>query len=221
MKSSRVMAAMIMGATLAALVGGLWIHGAFAKGAVRDEGIRARLPQAAYAGSNACVPCHADKHARWVKSSKAGFVRLRCELESLPGDWTLAPFDADDVAVLVGFRRKVAFVDVDWKVFPYEYHLDKGEWKERPKWSGHDYRERCGTCHLTGLNVRTLLFREAGVGCEACHGPGALHVRNEAAADIRVPAAREGKSPAVCRRCHNDRDNHAKALTDWTGLYHR
>lgn len=194
----------------------VWVWEAGAKGAIRDEGIRASSPQAAYAGTASCAPCHGEKYDHWTTTVMSSFVRLRSEAAPLPGDWSSAPVDSDAVGVVVGGRRKIAYVDSSWKVLPYEYRIDEGAWRARRTWRGRDYRERCGTCHLTGMNLLTLEFRELGVGCESCHGPGAMHVRNESGEDIAVPSA-----PTLCRRCHNERNNHGDALTGWTAPFHR
>jgi len=189
--------------------------------AVCDEGILASGPMDAYAGSGACAPCHEREYGPWSVSIMATFVAFARDLERIPGKWKKAPFDRDDVFLVVGKRRKVAFVDRSWTVIPHEYRLAKGKWKEN--WTGgHDYRSRCGPCHLTGSNPGTGEFKELGVGCEACHGPGAGHVSSQAAADIIVPGRTDG-APVLdtCRRCHNQRNRHFEAIAGFVGPFHR
>ena len=73
------------------------------------------------------------------------FVRYRSDTsESLPGNWHNSPIDENEVFVIIGDKRKVAFADKNWKVFPYQYHFKKQRWQKRDKWANKDYRLRCG-----------------------------------------------------------------------------
>ncbi|MBG0775746.1 MAG: hypothetical protein H0S85_04850 [Desulfovibrionaceae bacterium] len=196
----------------------------------RDEGMFAAAPQADYAGSAACRDCHEREYAHWSGGTKARFVR-RADAPPPPGDpsgdvwrdidWTRAPVDRERVLLVVGLRRRLAFVARGWTVFGQEYRLDTHTWQPRKGWRGQDYRMRCGPCHLTGVDRDGLAFRELGVGCEACHGPGGRHCASAAAADIGVPG-RAGSDPALatCCRCHNDRNRHDRAIQGWAGPYH-
>jgi len=189
---------------------------------VRDEGVIATAPQDAYAGSARCAECHAEQYGQWSKTLKARFVRYRKDVGELPGDWAHSPVgaDKDDVFVVVGLNRKVAFVAADWRVLGAEYQLGRGAWKMRRGWNGADYRSRCGACHLTGCNPYEKRFSELGVGCEACHGPGKQHAESQDPAAINVPGKDGQPVETTCRLCHNGRNNHAEALTTFTGTYH-
>lgn len=192
----------------------------------RDEGVYDEGPPAAYAGSAACRQCHKRQFEHWRKTVMARFVRDRqATATPLPGDWEVSPVAdaAKRVKLVVGMRKAVAFVTDDWRVLPYRYHLRKKEWQARGNWArgGKDYRAHCGVCHLTGLNRDTRAFVEPGVGCEACHGPGALHAETEKASDVRRVPRRDGSADLdFCRRCHNQRKKHAAALKDFTGRFH-
>lgn len=192
-------------------------------GGVRDEGVIATQPPEAYAGSASCAECHKERYEEWAGSLKARFVRLLKPGEKLPGDWNRSPVREarDRVMLLDGVARKVTFVDTDWKVLPAEYKLRKGKWRMRPEWQGQDFRVRCGPCHLTGCDPSGLRYAELGVACEACHGPGKGHAESGDKADIVVPVRGSGGVPDVCRRCHNDRNSHARPVTNFTGTFHR
>ena len=75
-------------------------------------------------------------------------------------------------------------------------HLDKDKQKEL----------RCLFCHATDVQENLGAFRIANVQCEACHGPGAMHVRQ--ATQVRsTKATPKGLQPvteALCRQCHSD-----------------
>ncbi len=72
---------------------------------------------------------------------------------------------------------------------------------------------RCYGCHATGARLivegRTAAgnplpksrWVEAGVGCEACHGPGGPHVDAARSGDAH-PAYASGDAPASCEGCH-------------------
>ena len=68
---------------------------------------------------------------------------------------------------------------------------------------------RCLKCHVTGAQDRAArpadTFRqEEGIGCEACHGPGAAYVDPAIMADREAFLANGGRIPdeTTCRTCH-------------------
>ncbi len=78
------------------------------------------------------------------------------------------------------------------------------------------YDYACFRCHTTGPlamaeNGGRRQENRPGVGgtwaldgvqCEACHGPGSIHIRNPAAGNLELPG-----SAAFCGRCHGDPGN--------------
>ena len=104
-------------------------------------------------------------------------------------------------------------------------------------WQGHlqTWNFQCADCHTTHLrkgydaqtNTYTTRWSELGVGCEACHGPGADHIAWAAA-----PTALEGRGFAftansagfedVCARCHSRRSQIAEGFAPgqpWLNYY--
>lgn len=198
----------------------------------RDEGIIAEAPLGEYVGSKSCEACHAIVYTKWSKRLKADFVRFKKdESGHLPGNWADIPYKDDDdmvnendVLLLVGRKRKVAFVDDSWTVIPFEYFFKTGEWRRRGGWARnqYDYRERCASCHTVASNPETLEFKELNIGCEACHGPGKSHLENQKKNSIRVPGKSDGKNVLeTCRKCHNNRKNHTRAIQNFSGKFHR
>ncbi|NLA76164.1 MAG: hypothetical protein GX846_11955 [Deltaproteobacteria bacterium] len=59
--------------------------------------------------------------------------------------------------------------------------------------------ETCNACHTTFLNVVDQCSTENNVGCEACHGPGDEHVKNNGDA-LKIISS---NSADICGRCHN------------------
>lgn len=86
---------------------------------------------------------------------------------------------------------------------------------------GQDGNENCIGCHVVGhgeeggFTSRALTDALAGVGCEACHGPGREHAEN---------AEDETKRPVldltseVCGRCHTG--DHHPNFDDWLTAGH-
>jgi len=64
--------------------------------------------------------------------------------------------------------------------------------------------KKCFACHTTGYGEPGGFRSEAetpnlkNTGCEACHGPGSLHVETEDPGDIKGRLTRED-----CKACHN------------------
>lgn len=61
----------------------------------------------------------------------------------------------------------------------------------------------CLQCHTTGFDKETGKYAEENTGCEACHGPGSLHMK----------AKKEDKKSLItrkvvtCANCHNPHEN--------------
>jgi len=68
-----------------------------------------------------------------------------------------------------------------------------------------DAARQCLGCHVTGYFVSSGQFAEPGVGCEACHGPGKLHVGSKGGkANIVNPAGLPlPRANMVCGQCHS------------------
>jgi len=75
----------------------------------------------------------------------------------------------------------------------------------------------CGACHTTGYSPQgnqdklpglVGVWAQPGVQCEACHGPGSLHIKNPQGILMKVD-----RSSELCARCHS-RTGGAKVLTE-------
>jgi len=80
------------------------------------------------------------------------------------------------------------------------------------KWNAGkpDVPYNCGSCHTTGYNPRGTqedmpgmvgTWAEPGVQCEACHGPGSLHIQNPQGVSMTID-----RSPEACGACHTRGD---------------
>ncbi len=83
--------------------------------------------------------------------------------------------------------------------------------------SGKDPQGRaCVQCHTTGYGKGGFVSAEktpklTNVGCEACHGPGSLHIMTMAMADEgeEIADKKIGKG-AGCTQCHNPHVSYKK-----------
>jgi Flp pilus assembly protein TadD len=101
---------------------------------------------------------------------------------------------------------------------PATYYSRPRAWALSPGYDRYTYpfltraiAPGCLQCHATGIQAipgtqngfQSPPFREAGVGCERCHGPGARHAASGAVQDIvnpvSLPAAQR---ESVCAQCH-------------------
>jgi hypothetical protein len=137
-------------------------------------------------------------------------------------------FSWDDIAYVVGgYTRKARFVDRNGYLLTNGTAGVDAQWNLEfvPSGTAEDfapyetgqttpkpYEYACFACHTTGpqsFDPAAPLFqenrlgiegtwREAGVQCEACHGPGSLHVPDPQARAMYVNTTAEG-----CGECHN------------------
>jgi len=136
-----------------------------------------------------------------------------------------------DVSWVIGGKRMQDAVTVmpdgRWQVLPVYYHVTgKGAWVDYNEskqgrvtpdhpWFWTNFRrtanKECLECHATGVDIRyerathewSTTMVDAGVACEACHGPGARHAETKAKGDIFRPAKND---MSVCGRCHGPRE---------------
>lgn len=124
---------------------------------------------------------------------------------------------ADISYVIGGYGWKARFMDRDGYILTGErdrqYNLANAELGLAAGWSGYDAKKAprkpyaCGTCHVTGWRETGPdgphqdglpgiygTWREAGVACEACHGPAAAHAANPLQAKL--------SSQPNCAACH-------------------
>ena len=77
-----------------------------------------------------------------------------------------------------------------------------------------DWSTACAGCHTTNMNTPNLTWGEAGIGCEACHGPG----RDHALGKGDVTKIVSSKDSDICGQCHggNDVQTGGKLMADGT-----
>ncbi|MEK7865654.1 MAG: multiheme c-type cytochrome [Planctomycetota bacterium] len=185
-----------------------------------------------YVGSESCKGCHSREHELWLSSDhrhalhKAADNPLRPRLDGEAAG--VEPVYA------MGWRPLqqvlVAGKDGRLQASPIAWDPAKAEWfhvfadlpeAERPGWESPALNANlmCLECHVTdyrkGYDRATgryqTTWKEEGVGCEACHGPGARHVDwakrgGEGEALIVAPKRlAPDRALDLCATCHTRR----------------
>lgn len=167
---------------------------------------------AAYAGSGACAPCHPKQYASWEKTPHATTLRdARKFPAAILGDMADRDltFRKEDITHTIGGHREQRYmtrIGDDYYVLPScQWSIVNGKWRRYATygWQKRPFSIFCAGCHSVAFDPRKKTAAEFGVGCEACHGPGARHVTTSAKGDIVQPARLpEGRRDEICAACH-------------------
>ncbi len=164
-----------------------------------------------YLGSRLCIMCHRTNaaHAKIVEgfpqTAHAKAMLAATDAGAIVADFTGAPFAKDQVAwVLSSGRHEQAYLDRDLKVLPGLWLVAEKKWVPQEAVDG---ATQCVGCHVTGYDPAKKTWKQLGVGCERCHGPGSKHMT--AATDakkttILLPSNFEPQVQAMaCGQCHS------------------
>jgi predicted CXXCH cytochrome family protein len=170
-----------------------------------------------YAGSTRCLGCHEEQFATWKETLHARLVQDPAQYPAaVVGDFgvedPVRTFALGDVAYTIGSRWKQVYltrtVSDTFHILPAQWNVAEATWEpyetdDRQPYhpeelQASDWRQECGTCHVTGLETASWTFNEFGIGCEGCHGPGAAH-----AADPENVAPFAEVDDQVCGACHS------------------
>jgi hypothetical protein len=171
------------------------------------------------AGKFANAHFKGDSSEAWMSRHAADYVMRTRNREGQLLDY--------NISWVIGGKRMqdavTVFDDGRWQVLPVYYHVTgHGDWvdyneaKQGKVGPDHPHfwtnfkrtvNKECLECHATGVDVRydrathawSTSLTDAGVACEACHGPGARHAETKAKSDIFRPSKND---ISVCGRCH-------------------
>ncbi len=165
-------------------------------------------PAANYIGSDRCAGCHEDTYGSWQHTLHANLIQDVSENpDAIMGDFTQSDpdltFTAADVQYTVGSKWKQRYItktEDGFYLLPAQWNFETKEWVpyHADDWQTREWRQSCGTCHVTGLNTETWDFVEFGVGCESCHGPGGAHANDP----YNSPMFKK-VDDQVCGSCHS------------------
>lgn len=148
-----------------------------------------------------------------------------------------AGYTWDQIAYVIGgYAWKAIFVDQDGYIvtaapdategdaaYLSQFNLANPDLRLPAAWASYKAGETqvpydCGSCHNTGYRPNGQqdgktgvigTWAEAGVQCEACHGPASLHIESPDGAALQVERDSE-----VCIACHQSGDGVAVAATN-------
>ena len=162
-----------------------------------------------YAGSKACIECHRDIYEEWELTPHARMLRKPNELD----EKDIIPFKdlgypEDKIISVIGshyVHRFVAEASGSYVVLPKIWDIHQKKWLDAkdPNWGSRYWLKQCAGCHTTGFNTANDTFIEAGIGCEACHGPGAEHISKKSPKYITsIKKMKPLYQEMICMSCH-------------------
>jgi hypothetical protein len=212
-----------------------------------DDDDTEAAPAREYEGVGECNDCHGDiadefeltGHALTLMETDDEDAQIVADFDSgedvrevtFPDGQTRA-FTLNDVAYAVGSGKYVQRYlyeadENDYKLFPAQWNAVTGEWEdytiadEWPSAEAYDWEDNCAYCHVTGFDIETGTWEEAGAQCETCHGPGSYHIEVAEDYPFGVPDGDEradmansialGTDSQQCGQCHsrgNTPDDH-------------
>ncbi|HPT45326.1 MAG TPA: multiheme c-type cytochrome [Candidatus Rifleibacterium sp.] len=162
-----------------------------------------------YAGSESCRACHLDIYDQWKLSPHARMTRKFRNLDNqqeIPVEDLGVP--RERIAWVLGshyVHRFVAEASGTLVVLPKIWDLNKKAWLPVTDygWRSRYWLKQCAGCHTTGFSAENDSFAEAGVGCEACHGPGLNHIRTRSPEYITsLKSMTAERYEMICTSCH-------------------
>jgi hypothetical protein len=184
-------------------------------------------PNATYVGAETCKMCHPQEYDDWATTGHAYKLMTPDEALKLRADMPLpGGYAWDDVLYVIGgWGWKSLYIGRDGYIITKkkdgsplvenQYNWQDGSWSAYH--SGEEKKYDCTKCHNTGstydrdhLNLSGIegdwVFR--GIQCEACHGPGSMHIELSGGRGVAINV---NKTVEFCRMCHV-RGNNASVI---------
>jgi predicted CXXCH cytochrome family protein len=161
-----------------------------------------------FTGSKNCEKCHAEIYGEWKKTPHARMVRdPREEPSAVAGDFSKdPPLPLRSVSFVLGSHWRQQYVEeVDGELYVKGkgWNMKAAGW-ETMAWEDKPWSLSCQGCHTTGFVMEDKpRYAEAGIGCEACHGPGRSHAESGGSSPIVNPARlTTERREMICQACH-------------------
>lgn len=190
-----------------------------------------------YVGSNVCRSCHLEHYDSWkmtlhsrmlqdARTNKDAIITdinpeiIKADLKKIekklkvPLDQVHIP-KVEDIQYTIGSQWKQRYlIEKEGKLFiaPVQFNAETGRWVNYHDhdWDKRPWLKKCGGCHATGVELEKNTFKEPGVGCEACHGPGSHHAAlpktelfKKRETIINPAKLTGGVAVQICGSCHN------------------
>lgn len=166
----------------------------------------------AYAGTERCAACHAEKYETWKDTFHATVVKeAKKDPSVILGDFTVEGlgFTIEDVEYTIGGhwdQRYMKKIGDDYFVLPKLWSVQSQTWRPYNVWSWRKkpYGKFCKGCHVTAYDpTANVTVAENRIGCEACHGPGWAHAESAGSEPVvnpkKLPVERRNM---ICAACH-------------------
>ena len=182
-----------------------------------------------YVGSQVCMTCHNTTNSNlgyniWEEFMKTGHPYKLNKVNGKPPTYpqNTSPGVPNPPAgtqwsefsyVIGGYGWKARFIKLDGKIYTttdkVQYNLEDGSWVAYHFGEDKPYNYNCFQCHTTGpestgsWNQQTAglgTFKEPGIRCEGCHGPGSDHVADPT--NVKPPNQGSVLKYDRCGDCH-------------------
>jgi len=186
-------------------------------------GITAGGATRTYVGSEKCKTCHPTAYSE--VNNMGHPYKLNKVVNGVPPTYPSqvtstipsppAGYSWSDISYVIGgYGWKARFIDKQGYIITgdaVQYNLENKTWSAYHASDAPGTKPyNCGACHTTGWvatgpdgphqdNLPGMYgtFSEPGITCEACHGPGSVHVVSQSPADIDL-----GDGKTECANCH-------------------
>lgn len=172
---------------------------------------------AEFVGSIKCKQCHERKFLEWTTTLHSKMMQdAKANPMAIIGDFNssseVRTFKKEEVDFTLGNQWKQQYLKKagdDYVVLPAQYNISSGQWVSYQAEDGQDqsWFKECAGCHATGVDPEKKTFKEPGIGCEACHGPGSNHVKAipgyEIATIVNPQRLTTNAAAQICGSCHS------------------
>ncbi len=165
---------------------------------------------ATYIKSENCASCHESIFQAWQQHTlHPHMFRPINSSSDIKGDFSdtnpALTFKKEDIEFVIGNKWEQVYarmIEGEYYPLPAKWLITTQKWVPYKvnNWRQTPLSTQCNGCHTTGFNSDTYQFSEYGIGCEACHGPGSMHVQTK-----------KQSLNTECNICHNepaDEDQH-------------
>ncbi len=185
-------------------------------------------PASTYAGSEKCKTCHMEIYNGWKTAGHPYKLMTPDEAKAFGIPFPEGYTENDIYRVIGGWGWKSRYIDNNGYIITKtgqnrsingsnQYNLATKKLVDYN--AGKTLKYDCGNCHTTGYSLTGSqdnkpgivgTWEEKGVGCEACHGAGSLHVAKGGGKGVAII---KDNSSALCGNCHTRGKDNVKIMS--------